>query len=202
MGGFVVCWSERSFASLSRHGASGGDVHRAPSDGVRRHAFPGPGGPGWGRRCAENGRKFSGASEWSKTHVPFLAQIFYQHVPDLRLREVFKNDFPRDGRAMWQHLVGQCRIQVDDLRLIQHDADFDTASLACGGSWRGSHHGPPSSGLKKCSSGRALRSPQPSRKRGRCQQSGAEPFESPRMFKQARPLLARTAQRPPIQQPQ
>ena len=42
---------------------------------MRRHAFPGPGEPGWGRRCAENGRKFSDASEWSKTHVPFLAQV-------------------------------------------------------------------------------------------------------------------------------
>ena len=48
---------------------------------------------------------------------------------DLRLREVFKNDFPRDGRAMWQHLVQQCCIQVDDLRLLQHDADFDNATI-------------------------------------------------------------------------
>ena len=58
-----------------------------------------------------------------------LYAILYRHVPEPRLREMLYANARNDGRAAYQLLVANCRQAVDDLELLQLDADFDTATI-------------------------------------------------------------------------
>ena len=58
-----------------------------------------------------------------------LYSILYRHVPEPRLREMMHANAANDGRAAFELLEANCRQVIDDLELLQMDADWTAASI-------------------------------------------------------------------------
>ena len=58
-----------------------------------------------------------------------LYALIYRHVPDARLREMMHASANNDGRAAFELLEANCRQQIDDLELLQMDADWNGATI-------------------------------------------------------------------------
>ena len=84
----------------------GGDAAGAPAA---------PGGAAAARRRARRGRD--------------LYSLLYRHVPEPRLREMMHANARNDGRAAFRLLETNCRQAIDDLELLQMDADWNSATI-------------------------------------------------------------------------
>ena len=58
-----------------------------------------------------------------------LYSLIYRHVPEPRLREMMHAVAANDGRAAFELLEANCRQQIDDLELLQMNADWDNATI-------------------------------------------------------------------------
>ena len=58
-----------------------------------------------------------------------LYSLIYRHVPEPRLREMMHATARNDGRAAFRLLETNCRQAIDDLELLQMDADWNSATI-------------------------------------------------------------------------
>ena len=53
----------------------------------------------------------------------------YKHIPDPRLREMMHATARNDGRAAFRLLEANCRQNIDDLEMLQQDANWNNATI-------------------------------------------------------------------------